>query len=455
MEARASWNWFLTLARGPQIPLEWGVNVRPLILICSLLVLAACASRNPARVDYCLAALTGLETGDAKLLVTEILGENETIDIRYRRDGDETGHDIVCRYEGSATALGQLNLASVTLDGESLGPGRLAFLKGYWLKGGRAFSAKARIVRPEMGYFTVSPGAGQYLQSALSAIPIAAVYMLLALGFALIHGVTGRMNIAHGEFSTVGAYAGYMGFMVFGAMAVSLGIAAAMVFAAIASGCAGWLTMRAVFMPLSRRNGQMLLVASAGLILVYEEATRLSHASRELWLPPILSSRMVLSSPPYAVTVTMMQIAIALFAALAVGTVFAIMRFTRFGLAWRAVADDTRAASLMGLDPTMVLSVSAVMSSCLAGGAGLVILLGYGNASYSMGLMLSVKAMVAALIGGTGSIGGAVLGALVLVAVETGWVMVFGGAYRDAAVFAILIGLLTLAPNGLFGLARK
>ena len=72
-----------------------------------------------------------------------------------------------------------------------------------------------------------------------------------------------------------------------------------------------------------------------------------------------------------------------------------------------------------------------------------------------MGLMLSVKAMAAALIGGMGSPGGAVLGALVLVIVETVWVVTFGGAYRDVAVFAMLVALLAFAPNGLFGLARK
>ena len=418
-------------------------------------MLVACAGRNPARVDYCLAALAGLEAGEAKLLIAEVVGENEVVDILYRRDGAEAEHRIICRYEGSATALGQLDLVSVTLNSEDLGPGRLAFLKSYWLSGEGSLAASTRIVRPVVGYFTVGSGTGQYLQSALSAIPIAAVYVLLALGFALIHGVTGRMNIAQGEFATVGAYAGFMGFMALGAVAVSLGIAGAVVFAVIAAGCAGWLTIRAVFLPLSRRGGQMLLVASVGLILIYEETVRLSHASRELWLPPILSDPIVLSSPPYVVTVTMMQIAIALFAALAVGAVFGIMKFTRFGLAWRAVADDALAARFMGLDPAMVISVSAVMSSCLAGGAGLVILLGYGNANHSMGLMLSVKAMVAALIGGMGSLGGAVLGALVLVVIETGWVVTFGGAYRDAAVFAILIGLLTLAPNGLFGLARK
>ena len=83
-------------------------------------MLVACAGRNPARVDYCLAALAGLEAGEAKLLIAEVVGENEVVDILYRRDGAEAEHRIICRYEGSATALGQLDLVSVTLNSEDL-----------------------------------------------------------------------------------------------------------------------------------------------------------------------------------------------------------------------------------------------------------------------------------------------------------------------------------------------
>ena len=119
------------------------------------------------------------------------------------------------------------------------------------------------------------------------------------------------------------------------------------------------------------------------------------------------------------------------------------------------MADDALAARLMGIDVGEVLTVSGLVSAGLAGWAGLVILLGYGNANHSMGLMLSIKTMTAAIIGGMGSPLGAVLGALTLVALETFWVVAFGSSYRDVAVFAILIGLLTLSPNGLFGLARR
>jgi branched-chain amino acid transport system permease protein len=198
----------------------------------------------------------------------------------------------------------------------------------------------------------------------------------------------------------------------------------------------------------------MLLVASVGLILVFEEGIRITHRSRELWLPPILSEPIAVTLPPYVVTITVMQIATALVTTIIVACILCAMSWSRLGMMWRAVADDERAASLMGIDSSRVLTWSGIFAAVLAGLAGLIILVAYGNANHSMGLMFSIKAMVAAIIGGMGSPAGAVAGALLLAVVETCWVVAFGGAYRDAAVFAILIGLLTLAPNGLFGLRR-
>ena len=454
-EAFAVYDVVCLLAPAPPLRFNGAVVFRLFILSLVLALLSACSLRNPARVELCLAALTGLEKGDGGLMIDDIGGGAPEIDIRYRLSGEESPNRITCEFEGSSLSLGQLDLVKLTFNGREIGPGRLTFLKSHWMTGEGADAVRMRVVRPATGYFRIGAGAGQYLQSGLSALPITAVYVLLSLGFALIHGITGRMNIAHGEFATAGAYAGFFGFMAFGTVAPQFGIAGALAFAVVAAGCAGWLTIRVVFIPLARREGLMLLVACVGLILIYEEFLRLSHASRELWLPPILSDPIALTLPPYVVTVTPMQIGIAMFAGVVVVAVIAVLRFSRFGRAWRAVSDDPLAARFMGIDPAGVLAISAVLASSLAGLAGLAILLGYGNANHAMGLMLSIKAMVASLIGGMGSPGGAVLGALVLVAVETFWVVVFGGAYRDLAVFAILIGLLTLRPDGLFGLARK
>ena len=412
-------------------------------------MLCGCSLGNPARVEQCLIALAGLEQGDGRLLIESVSGQDNVITIAYRAEATGVAGQQVCTFRGAATDLDQLDLLSVTINGQELGAGRLMFLRSHWLAGPGYDAAATRIVRPATGIVSMPPEPGKYLQSALSALPIASAYVLLALGFALIHGITGRMNIAHGEFATIGAYAGFAGFMAGGSLSTMAGLAGGLVLALIASVSAGYIVIRSVFIPLAARPGLMLLVASVGLIIVAQEFIRITHAAREVWLPPLLAAPVALTLPPYVVTMTPMQLLIATASVIITLGVLALIAFTRFGRAWRAVADDPIAARFMGIDPARILAISAVLSSGLAGLAGLAILFAYGNAGHSMGLMLSIKAMVATLIGGMGSPGAAVLGALVLVAVETFWAVLFGGTYRDVAVFAIMIGLLTLRPAGL------
>lgn len=419
------------------------------------MVLSGCTLGNPARVDLCLTALAGLEPGDGRLLIEGVSGQDNVITIAYRGEANGLAARQVCTFRGAATDIDQLDLLAVSLNGTELGAGRLAFLRSHWLVGPGTEVAAKRIVRPSTGIVSMPPEAGKYLQSALSALPIAAAYVLLALGFALIHGITGRMNIAHGEFATIGAYAGFAGFMAGGSLSTMAGLGAGLALALVASASAGYIAIRTVFIPLAARQGLMLLVASVGLILVAQEFIRLTHAAQDVWLPPLLAAPVALTLPPYVVTITPMQILIAVSGAAITLAVLALIAFTRFGRAWRAVSDDPLAARFMGIDPARILALSAVLSSGLAGAAGLAILFAYGNAGHSMGLMLSIKAMVAALIGGMGSPAGAVLGALVLVAVETFWAVMFGGIYRDIAVFVIMIGLLTLRPGGLSGALRS
>jgi branched-chain amino acid transport system permease protein len=431
-----------------------GVTVRFSCLGLLLIVLCGCTLGNPARVEQCLVALAGLVPGEGRLLIDGISGQDNVITIAYRDEAAGVDGRQVCTFRGAARDIDQLDLLAASLNGEELGAGRLKFLRSHWLVGPGTDAAARRIVRPSTGIVSMPAGPGRYLQSALSALPIASAYVLLALGFALIHGITGRMNIAHGEFATIGAYAGFAGFMAGGSLSALAGLGAGLVLALAASAAAGYFAIRTVFIPLAARQGQMLLVASVGLILIAQEFIRITHAARDVWLPPLLSAPVALTLPPYVVTVTPMQLLIAGASAMITAGILSLIAFTRFGKAWRAVADDPLAARFMGIDPARILAMSSVLSSGLAGTAGVAILFAYGNAGHSMGLMLSIKAMAAALIGGMGTPGGAVLGALVLATIETFWAALFGGTYRDIAVFAIMIGLLTLRPGGLTGASR-
>ena len=168
------------------------MTFRSACLVLVLLVLCGCSLRNPARVEQCLTALAGLETGDNRLLVDGVSGTENVITVAYRGEAGGTRGQIVCTFGGAARDLDQLDLLEVTIRGKELGAGRLMFLRSHWLAGPGSDVAAERIVRPATGLVSMGAGPGKYLQSALSAMPIAAAYVLLALGFALIHGITGR-----------------------------------------------------------------------------------------------------------------------------------------------------------------------------------------------------------------------------------------------------------------------
>lgn len=136
----------------------------------------------------------------------------------------------------------------------------------------------------------------------------------------------------------------------------------------------------------------------------------------------------------------------------AAGLLLALGR-TRLGRQWRAVADDPQVARLFGVSPQLLLAVTFALAGANAGLAGWIVAVYYGNVSFSMGLMLSLKALLAALIGGIGRIEGALLGGVVIGLVEAGWSAYFDMTYRDIVVLGLLIALFVLRPGGLFGFA--
>jgi branched-chain amino acid transport system permease protein len=126
---------------------------------------------------------------------------------------------------------------------------------------------------------------------------------------------------------------------------------------------------------------------------------------------------------------------------------------TRFGRAWRAFADDPPTAALFGIDGQRLLALTFLLAGLLAGLAGWIVAAYYGNVSFSMGAMLGLKALVAAVIGGIGSVPGAFLGGICVALVEAGWSAYFDIAARDIVVFSLLIVVFVLRPGGLLGFA--
>lgn len=150
-------------------------------------------------------------------------------------------------------------------------------------------------------------------------------------------------------------------------------------------------------------------------------------------------------------TVTPVQLLVIVAAFAGAFTLLLLIARTSFGRQWRAVADDPLAAAMLGVNPAFVLSTTFVLAGLNAGLAGWIVAVYYGNVSFSMGTILSLKALLAALVGGIGRLEAAFLGGILIGLLEAFWSAYFDIASRDLVVFSLLIAIFVLRPGGLFG----
>jgi branched-chain amino acid transport system permease protein len=282
-----------------------------------------------------------------------------------------------------------------------------------------------------------------FFQLLLNGLSAGSLYALVAIGFNLIYGTTKFFNLTHGSMLTVGAYA-----VVFLAdeRGVSLGLAIA---AGVAlAGAAGFAIEKTVYLPLRRRraSNMVLLVASLGALTAIQAAIAMLFTSEFRALANAGAPSRTTVILGGAVTTTQIIIFFTALAS-AVG-VWLLLRLTLLGKAITAVSDDEEVAAVVGIDTNRVIATVFVIGSGLAGLAG--ILLGLDNGvDPAMGLNLLLKGVIACIVGGIGSLPGAVLGAFVLGLIENFGIWKISGVWKDAIAFGVLIVFLLVRPRGL------
>jgi branched-subunit amino acid ABC-type transport system permease component len=365
-------------------------------------------------------------------------------------------HFVTCGFGGTTFERDRLDLVAVETDEGTLGEARLVYLKRFWLSEAEREGATPPAPQKLLEF---SVAAAYALQQLVNAIALAAVYALLATAYSLIYGLVGRINLAFGEIAVLGAYGAIGGV----AAAVALGIGdpilgLALAFVLAAATAAGWSMVvgRVVVEPLHARHrlGQPILIATAAVALSVQEFLRITQGARERWTPPVFNQPIALArAQDFIVTVTPMQILVACLGLAAAGGVLVLLGKTRFGRAWRAFADDPGTAALFGVDGKRLLASTFLLAGLLAGLAGWIVAAYYGNISFSMGGMLGLKALVAAVVGGIGSVPGAFLGGVCVALIEAMWSAYFDITARDIVVFSLLIVVFVLRPGGLLGFA--
>jgi branched-chain amino acid transport system permease protein len=442
--------------------------VRPLLVLLALVALAGCVrAGDPAQGLVCRTALVALHPeGSAFDVAREIAdadGHGVTVVYTVTEPGGRSRRArVACRFAEARAADGRPDLVSLARDGAALSETRLFLLERYWTGRG----ADAAIFAPPRpsalaGDGLALPHGGVHaVQVGVAALTTGALYGLLAVAYSLVYGLIGRVFLAFGEIAIVGGYAAAIavgialaGSALGGESAVYAGLVLGLALAPLVAGALARLLAEGVVAPLAHRPGYAMIVASFGLVVALSEGLRLAQGGAELWIAPGRVRGLVLATNPdgATATITLIQsVAIALALAGALAAILLVAR-SRFGRAWRAVSDDPQAAALMGVDARATLVAATTLAGALAALAGWFVVAHYGNISFAGGLLLGLKALVAAILGGIGSLPGALVGGLLLGLGESLWSATLPGAWRDVAVFAALAALLALRPGGLFG----
>ncbi len=290
------------------------------------------------------------------------------------------------------------------------------------------------------------------------------LYALIALGYTMVYGILKLLNFAHGDVFMVGAFLGYGVLVGFGgALAPTIPIVPLIIlmFAAsmAGSGAIGVAIERFAYRPLRNAPRIAPLISALGVAFFLENSAQLlTNSAHYLYNGYALGGKNgnfgPLLNPVFSVAgqpVTVVMVIVVLTAiALMVGLVMLVYR-TKLGKAMRATAFDREAASMMGIDTDRVISTTFFIGSVLAGAAGVMYGLYLGDTYFFLGFLFGLKAFTAAVVGGIGSIPGAMLGGLLIglfEAFSTGYV---GGQWAEIVVFGILILFLLVRPTGLLG----
>ncbi len=294
-----------------------------------------------------------------------------------------------------------------------------------------------------------------FLQNLINGLALGGVYALVALGYTMVYGILQFINFAHSEIFMIGAFAGVLSAYWLGGLVEPgwLSLSLTMLVSMAACALVGILAERLAYRPLRSAPRLNVLITAVGVSLLLQNLAQVLWGSTPR-LYPMLVTPVSFHPGPDLVFTNIQLIVIGVSIALLVGLVLLVHR-TKLGIAMRAVSFDIEVASLMGIPTNRVIVFTFFLGSALAGCAATLYGISYQKVEPMMGVWIGMKAFVAAVFGGVGSLGGAVLGGFILGLAESFTVYYGSSTFRDAIAFAILILVLLIRPSGLFGSVRK
>lgn len=293
-----------------------------------------------------------------------------------------------------------------------------------------------------------------FLQHLINGLNLGAIYALIALGYTMVYGVLQLINFAHSEVYMVGAFAAYYAARIggFSNKPGPLAFAVGLVVAMVVCSALGLTIERLAYRPLRNAPKLNVLITAIGVSLFLQFAGQAIFGADPKVFPELLEDTSLFQWGQ--IQLRLFDVVILAVAFVAMASLRFLIMSTKTGKAIRAVSQSPRTAALMGISVNNMISITFIIGSSLAGIGAVLVGLKYPKIEPLMGMMIGMKAFVAAVLGGIGNLPGAVLGGLLMGLCEEMVVGYLSSTYRDALAFGLLILVLLFKPSGLLGQSR-
>ena len=293
------------------------------------------------------------------------------------------------------------------------------------------------------------------IQQLLNGLTVGSTYALIAIGYTMVYGIIGMINFAHGEIYMIASYVGLVTLTAIGVQSgypLPLLLGGALIVSVLVTGLYGWTVERVAYRPL--RGGPRLvpLISAIGMSIFLQNYVQIGQGARDMSVPVLISGALEFQmGSDFTVTVPYSRMVIVGVTLVLMVALTLFIARSRMGRACRACAEDMGMANLLGIDTNKVISFTFVLGAMLAAVGGVLIALTIGKLNPYIGFIAGIKAFTAAVLGGIGSIPGAMLGGVLLGLAETFAAGYLPSEYKDVVSFGLLVLILLFRPTGLLG----
>ncbi len=295
-----------------------------------------------------------------------------------------------------------------------------------------------------------------FVQQLINGITLGSIYGLIAIGYTMVFGIIGMVNFAHGDVFMVSAFVAMIAFLFIttwiGVPSVVVALLLVLLVAMLFTSLVNWVIERLAYRPLRGSFRLAPLISAIGMSIFLSNFVQVTQGPRNKSIPPMVQGDIVLfTQNGYNVTLSLKQAIIWGVTAVLLIAFWYLVAKTRLGRSQRACEQDQKMAALVGVNVDRTISITFVIAAALSAVAGTLYLTYYGVVNFADGFVPGVKAFTAAVLGGIGSLPGAVIGGLLIGLIETMWSAYFSIDYKDVAAFSVLAITLIFLPQGLFG----